>query len=245
MEGHLVCNGVFGRFRSFMSVHSSAFASSRQTWEKHEGSSPVPWHKGGRLTDGMGKTGREIKKRIWSMWGGAKWGAERRSAGGVGAGWGGGRRSGSDLCTWRVKLTVINPAEWSVRTVVLVFECLMIVSLCEAAGLRRKPGRRRAQSPPQLRWIWAVMGFVRVQRPSLEAELIGGSRPDNQLEEVGGQKETEWLIQDGTGMRGRERTWNTMEKKTSRIPQTNPIKDSENQGALALTLTSTSHSSFS
>lgn len=75
---------------------------------------------------------------------------EAQGVSGRGGGWGGGR-SGSDLCTWRVKLTVINPAEWSVRTVVLVFECLMIVSLCEAAGLRRKPGRRQAQSPPQLR----------------------------------------------------------------------------------------------
>lgn len=185
MEGHLVCNGVF---RCFLSLfHATTLEHIRfieadlgKTWRII----PCPMAQG-RQTDGWEGKNRERLKREY---GACETGPNEGRSGELQAV--SGERSGSDLCSWWVRLTVTNPAQWSVRTVVLVFDCVMIVSQCEAA-------RRRTQSPQQLRWIWAVMGFVRVWRPTLEAELIGGSSQDNQLEKVrglgrGGQTHPGW-----------------------------------------------------
>lgn len=57
------------------------------------------------MTDGMGRNGREIKQQYEAMETGPK-GGKRRVAGS------GGGQTGSGSHIWRVKLAVINPAEW-------------------------------------------------------------------------------------------------------------------------------------
>lgn len=92
---------------------------------------------------GWGKLGARLKREYGACETGPNQGGEenRRRCRGE-AVW-----SGSDLCIWRVKLTVINPAGWSVRTVVLAFDWAMIVSLREAAGLCHSPGKETDPEP--------------------------------------------------------------------------------------------------
>lgn len=128
MEGHLLCNGVFSDAASlslFLCPHVSANthihiyfreASLGTTWRTilH-----LPWCNGGRVTDGMGRNGREIKRQYGAMEAGPKEGGsetERKQGGQI--------VSGSHI--WWVKLAVINPAEWPCLCSVV---CLRVVSV--------------------------------------------------------------------------------------------------------------------
>lgn len=146
-----------------------------------------------------------------------------------------------------MKVTVINPAEWSVRTVILVFDCVMIASLCEGAGLRHNPGKK---TDPELSAAEVkascdgiCQGLATHTRGRSE-ELIGGSRQDNQLDEVRGLGRGRQTHLGWGGEKEHEIQW----KKSSRTPQTNPKKGRENAGPeriFALTRTLTPHSRFS
>lgn len=71
------------------------------------------------MTGGMGRNGREIKRQYEAMETGPK-GGKRRVAGS------GGGQTGSDSHIWRVKLAVINPAEWALS----VFSCVCTHGEC-------------------------------------------------------------------------------------------------------------------
>lgn len=229
MEGHLLCNGVFCLGSLFHAATQSLHRGRPgQNMKDH------PLSHGARQADwwmGWGKSGREIKKTIWSM-------RDRSKRGG----WGvmGGSAEGKDG-EWFVRLVSKTSCDKSSRVVsqngVCVFDCVAIVSLREAAGQTRPRQEEDTSGQSELLWrptqvrTWrcsSVSELDRLKRNShstgwkfnprgqrLEREKpewkqgatqTGGSSQDNQREEVrqsGGGRHT----QHGWNRDGRTQKW--------------------------------------
>lgn len=151
MEGHLLCNGVFSDAASlslsFLCPHVSANthihiyfreASLGTTWRTilH-----LPWCNGGRVTDGMGRNGREIKRQYGAMEAGPKEGGQRQ------------RESGGTNSEWFTHLVSETSCDKSSRVALSVFSCVFACGECGPVRLRGNAGRyslTAAEPEPEL-----------------------------------------------------------------------------------------------
>lgn len=173
MEGHLLCNGAFrcslSHFHALTHTHTHfREANAGTTWRTILF---LLWCNGGTVTDGMGRNGREIKRRYGAMWTGPKrekWGVRDRAGG----------RAGSGSHIWQVKLAVIYSAEWPYLCWVVCLHVASVV-LWEAAGRRyyradrkRRPIIHLSWGEPEP-WIDSWDAVFKVQLFKLEKVLWG------------------------------------------------------------------------